>query len=154
MLFIRIFIPHAYIPHYPAAPWIISVMGCCQIRDAAFPGTFHSGRNSFCHDTSMPEFLPQSIAKVIRLFIADIHITYGVIISLQADSIGKCCRISISAIKNRLRIIDILSRKPWKKPINFLITVDQIQRMQITLNEPSEDKMLRFKHRDIHSLGF
>ena len=154
MLFIRIFIPHAYIPHYPAAPWIISVMSCCQIRDAAFPGTFHSGRNSFCHDASMPEFLPQSIAKVIRLFIADIDITYGVSISLQADSIGKCFRICISAIKNRLRIIDILSRKPWKKPIGFLVTIDQVQRMQITRSEPSEYKMLRFKHRDIHSLGF
>ena len=95
VLLIRILIFHTCISHDAAASGIISVMRCRDIGQAVLFHLLYDRFARFRDNAFMPEFLAESIAKIMMLFHIDLDVADRTVVLFQTDCIGIRLRLSI-----------------------------------------------------------
>ena len=95
LFFVRILVLHSNVPHNAAASWVVSVMRCCDIRQAVL---FHLGDHRFarfCDKSLMPEFPAKPISEIVMFLHIHFYVAYGMIVRFQADRVSVCLRLDI-----------------------------------------------------------
>ena len=95
LFFVRILVLHSNVPHNAAASWVVSVMRCCDIRQAVL---FHLGDHRFarfCDKSLMPEFPAKPISEIVMFLHIHFYVADGMIVRFQADRVSVCLRLDI-----------------------------------------------------------
>lgn len=145
---VGVFIVHAELLHHSAAAGVVYVMRRGDERDAVCPQLRDHGCARFGHDALAPEFLPQTVAKVVGSVRFGVQIADGDVVRFQTDGVGVAARLTVDECIARIielgSFVHGLEREPGQETVDLLVAVDFEECRKVARGELAQNQAFGF----------